>query len=219
MTKGLRRLKILNQLDEIKSSYSRFGFGGEIQLIEAIGKGEISIRNILDKISPNNEDIKKDDPPRFLSFKRTENKNIKLEGISNIMANFGKCCNPIPGDNMVGFITRGRGMTVHRVDCKSLPLIDEESDRIVPVDWEVGKKDLFNVRMKVVGQDRKGLVKDMTETIAKLNVNMTSVDIKVKDTVATAILIIQVKKLKEFDRIVRKVSKVNSIDSGERAKH
>ena len=219
LNKGLRRLKILNQLDKIKSSYSRFGFGGEIQLIEAIGKGEISIRNILDKISPNNEDIKKDDPPRFLSFKRTENKNIKLEGISNIMANFGKCCNPIPGDNMVGFITRGRGMTVHRVDCKSLPLIDEESDRIVPVDWEVGKKDLFNVRMKVVGQDRKGLVKDMTETIAKLNVNMTSVDIKVKDTVATAILIIQVKNLKEFDRIVRNVSKVNSIDSVERAKH
>ena len=59
----------------------------------------------------------------------------------------------------------------------------------------------------------------MTETIAKLNVNMTSVDIKVKDTVATAILIIQVKNLKEFDRIVRNVSKVNSIDSVERAKH
>ena len=135
------------------------------------------------------------------------------------MANFGKCCNPIPGDDMVGFITRGRGMTVHRVDCSSLPLLDEESDRIVPVDWEVGRKDLFNVRMKVVGQDRKGLVKDMTETISKLNVNMTSVDIKVKDTVATAIFIIQVKNLKEFDRIVRNVSKVKSIDSVERTKN
>ena len=219
LTKGLRRLKILNQIDEIKSSYPKFGFGGEIQLIEAIGKGDISIRDILEKISPNNDDLKKDDPPSILSFKRTENKNIKLQGISNIMANFGKCCNPIPGDDMVGFITRGRGMTVHRVDCSSLPLLDEESDRIVPVDWEVGRKDLFNVRMKVVGQDRKGLVKDMTETISKLNVNMTSVDIKVKDTVATAIFIIQVKNLKEFDRIVRNVSKVKSIDSVERTKN
>ena len=219
LTKGLRRLKILNQIDEIKSSYPKFGFGGEIQLIEAIGKGDISIRDILEKISPNNNDLKKDDPPSILSFQRTENKNIKLQGISNIMANFGKCCNPIPGDDMVGFITRGRGMTVHRVDCSSLPLLDEESDRIVPVDWEVGRKDLFNVRMKVVGQDRKGLVKDMTETISKLNVNMTSVDIKVKDTVATAIFIIQVKNLKEFDRIVRNVSKVKSIDSVERTKN
>ena len=219
LTKGLRRLKILNQIDEIKSSYPKFGFGGEIQLIEAIGKGDISIRDILEKISPNNDDLKKDDPPSILSFQRTENKNIKLQGISNIMANFGKCCNPIPGDDMVGFITRGRGMTVHRVDCSSLPLLDEESDRIVPVDWEVGRKDLFNVRMKVVGQDRKGLVKDMTETISKLNVNMTSVDIKVKDTVATAIFIIQVKNLKEFDRIVRNVSKVKSIDSVERTRN
>ena len=219
LTKGLRRLKILNQIDEIKSSYPKFGFGGEIQLIEALGKGDISIRDILEKISPNNDDLKKDDPPSILSFQRTENKNIKLQGISNIMANFGKCCNPIPGDDMVGFITRGRGMTVHRVDCSSLPLLDEESDRIVPVDWEVGRKDLFNVRMKVVGQDRKGLVKDMTETISKLNVNMTSVDIKVKDTVATAIFIIQVKNLKEFDRIVRNVSKVKSIDSVERTKN
>ena len=219
LTKGLRRLKILNQIDEIKSSYPKFGFGGEIQLIEAIGKGDISIRDILEKISPNNDDLKKDDPPSILSFQRTENKNIKLQGISNIMANFGKCCIPIPGDDMVGFITRGRGMTVHRVDCSSLPLLDEESDRIVPVDWEVGRKDLFNVRMKVVGQDRKGLVKDMTETISKLNVNMTSVDIKVKDTVATAIFIIQVKNLKEFDRIVRNVSKVKSIDSVERTKN
>ena len=219
LTKGLRRLKILNQIDEIKSSYPKFGFGGEIQLIEAIGKGDISIRDILEKISPNNDDLKKDDPPSILSFQRTENKNIKLQGISNIMANFGKCCNPIPGDDMVGFITRGRGMTVHRVDCSSLPLLDEESARIVPVDWEVGRKDLFNVRMKVVGQDRKGLVKDMTETISKLNVNMTSVDIKVKDTVATAIFIIQVKNLKEFDRIVRNVSKVKSIDSVERTKN
>ena len=169
--------------------------------------------------NPDIDDLIKDDPPSILSFQRTENKNIKLQGKSNIMANFGKCCNPIPGDDMVGFITRGRGMTVHRVDCSSLPLLDEESDRIVPVDWEVGRKDLFNVRMKVVGQDRKGLVKDMTETISKLNVNMTSVDIKVKDTVATAIFIIQVKNLKEFDRIVRNVSKVKSIDSVERTKN
>ena len=191
--------------------------GGEAQLIEAIGKGELSIREILDKISESNN-IKKDNPPGILSFRRKENKSIKLEGISNIMANFGKCCNPIPGDSMVGFITRGRGMTVHRSSCSSLPLLDEESDRLVSVDWEVGRKDIFNIRMKATGQDRKGLLKDMTETLSKLNVNMTSVDIKVQDTVAIAIFVLQVKNLKEFDRIVRNISKVKSIDSVERTK-
>ena len=72
--------------------------------------------------------------------------------------------------------------------------------------------------MKADCQDRKGLLKDITETISKLNINMTSVDIKVQDTIATAIFVLQVKNLKEFDRIVRNISKVKSIDSVERTR-
>ncbi|MDG2366791.1 MAG: bifunctional (p)ppGpp synthetase/guanosine-3',5'-bis(diphosphate) 3'-pyrophosphohydrolase [Candidatus Marinimicrobia bacterium] len=217
LTKSLRRLKILKQIDEVKNAYSKFGFGGVEDLIESLGKGDISVRDILDKLSPENENLEEDDTSRFFKFRKKESRNIKIEGISNIMANFGKCCNPIPGDDMVGFITRGRGITVHRSECSSLPLLREESDRLLPVDWEVARKDLFNVRMKVVGQDRKGLLKDMTETISKLSINMTSVDIKVKDTVATAIFIIQVNNVKQLDRVVRKMSNVKNIDLVERS--
>ena len=217
MTKSLRRLKLINLLDEVKDAYKKFGFGGTDQLMEAIGKGEISIRDILDKIKPDEVQTEEVEPSSFFSFKRKESRNIKLEGISNIMANFGKCCNPIPGDDMLGFITRGRGITVHRSDCSSLPLLNKESDRLVPVEWEVSRKDFFNVQLKVVGQDRKGLLKDMTESISKLNINMTSVDIKVKEAVATAIFIIQVNNLKQLDRVIRIMSKVKSIDFVERA--
>ena len=217
MTKSLRRLKLINLLDEVKDAYKKFGFGGTDQLKEAIGKGEISIRDILDKIKPDEVQAEEVEPSSFFSFKRKESRNIKLEGISNIMANFGKCCNPIPGDDMLGFITRGRGITVHRSDCSSLPLLNKESDRLVPVEWEVSRKDFFNVQLKVVGQDRKGLLKDMTESISKLNINMTSVDIKVKEAVATAIFIIQVNNLKQLDRVIRIMSKVKSIDFVERA--
>nr|MCS5615193.1 TGS domain-containing protein [Candidatus Neomarinimicrobiota bacterium] len=217
MTKSLRRLKLINLLDEVKDAYKKFGFGGTDQLMEAIGKGEISIRDILDKIRPDEAQVEEDEPSSLFSFKRKESRNIKLEGISNIMANFGKCCNPIPGDDMLGFITRGRGITVHRSDCSSLPLLNKESDRLVPVEWEVSRKDFFNVKLKVVGQDRKGLLKDMTESISKLNINMTSVDIKVKEAVATAIFIIQVNNLKQLDRVIRIMSKVKSIDFVERA--
>ena len=217
MTKGLRRLKLLNLLDEIKAAYKKFGFGSTDQLMEAIGKGEISIRNILEKIAPQEEQVEEPEASSFFSFKRKESKSIKLEGISNIMANFGKCCNPIPGDDMLGFITRGRGITVHRSDCSSLPLLNKESDRLVPVEWEVSRKDFFNVQLKVVGEDRKGLLKDMTESISKLNINISSVDIKVKEAIATAILIIQVNNLKQLDRVIRIMSKVKSIDFVERA--
>ena len=219
ITKSLRRLKMLNLLDDVKGGFSKFGFGGSEQLVEAVGKGDISVRDILQKIAPEEKTVDEEDKSGFFRFTRKESRSIKLEGISNIMANFGKCCNPIPGDDMIGFITRGRGMTVHRSSCPSLPLLSEESDRLVPVEWEVARNDLFNVRLKVVGQDRKGLLKDMTETISKLNINMTSVDIKVKEAVATAIFIIQVNNLKQLDRVVRKVAKVKNIDFVERAQH
>jgi len=187
-----------------------------------VGKGNISIRDILNKISPTEKLDEKDESEAsssFFSFARKESRSIKLEGISNIMANFGKCCNPIPGDDMVGFITRGRGVTVHRSSCSSLPLLSEESDRLVPVEWEVARNDIFNVRIKVVGQDRKGLLKDLTESISKLNMNLTSVDIKVKEAVATAIFILQVNNLKQLDRVVRIMSKIKNIDSVERSQH
>ena len=216
LVKSLRRLKMLKQIDEFKGAYSKFGFGGVNELVEAVGKGDISVRDIMDKLSSDNSSIDDEESSSFFKFRRKESRSIKLEGIANIMANFGKCCNPIPGDDMIGFITRGRGITVHRSECPSLPLLREESDRLVPVEWEVARKDLFNVRMKVIGQDRKGLIKDMTETISKLSINMTSMDIKVKDTVATAIFIIQVNNVKQLDRVVRKVSKVKNIDFVER---
>ena len=216
LTKSLRRLKMLKKIDELKSSFSKFGYGGVSDLIEALGKGEISVRDILNKLSPEKDSIEEEDSSHFFNFRKKESRNIKIEGISNIMSNFGKCCNPIPGDSMIGFITRGRGITVHRTECKSLPLLSEESDRLLPVDWEVARKDLFNVRMKVLGQDRKGLLKDMTETISRLNINMISIDSKVKDTVATTIFTIQVNNVKQLDRVIKNISKVKNIDLVER---
>ena len=63
----------------------------------------------------------------LFNFRKNESKSIKLQGIKNVMANFGKCCNPIPGDSMVGFVTRGRGMTVHRANCYNLPISSKEN--------------------------------------------------------------------------------------------
>jgi len=211
-TKSLRRLKIINQSDKLKNTYSKFGLSSVDQLFESIGKGEISVRDLIDKNIVNKENLSQDEKEGLFSFRKSESKSIKLQGIKNVMANFGKCCNPIPGDSMVGFVTRGRGMTVHRANCYNLPISSEETDRLVPVEWEVSRSDLFNVHLKVIGQDRKGLLKDMTETISKLNINITSVDIKVKDSVASARLIVQVSNIKQLDRVLKKISEVKSID-------
>ena len=218
--KTLRRLKQKSLINKLIESYSKFGYNNSNSFIEAIGNGSVSIRDILNKISPNNKLINEessDEEKSFLDFARGRSKGIKIQGIKNLMVSFGKCCNPIPGDEMIGFITRGRGVTVHRASCNSLPLLSEESDRLVSVDWDVGRSDIFNVRLKVESIDRKGMLREITEVISSSNINITSVDMKVKDALSTAFFIIQINNIKQLDRIINKVNRIPGVDNIERA--
>ena len=220
LLKTLRRMKMKNKYDEIEQSYQKFGFNKIEQLLEAIGKGDLTIRDILQKINPEQEDALDQDTPEaetsFFNFARSKTKGIKLQGISNLMVSFGKCCNPIPGDEMIGFVTRGRGITIHKTDCSSLPLLNKESDRLIPVEWDVDKKDLFNVRLKVVGEDRKGLLNNLTDCMNKFDINIVSVDSKVKDTLAIIYFIIQINNVRQLERIFRKMTKISGVDFIER---
>ena len=119
-------------------------------------------------------------------------------------------------DELIGFVTRGRGITVHRSACKSLPLLNNESDRLVPVNWNVKSSDYFNVLLKTVGQDYKGWLKDMSECISKQNINIASVDIKVTDSIAEANFIVQVNNNRQLNRLMKKMTKLKHIDYVER---
>jgi len=220
LEKTLRRLKRFDLITDVKESYAKFGHNNSDSFLEAIGSGDLFIRDILKKVQPE-EGAALDKEPveeekRFLDFARSRSKGIKLQGIKNLMVTFGKCCNPIPGDEMVGFVTRGRGITVHHSSCKSLPLLNEESDRLMPVEWDVARSDIFNVRLKVESLDRKGMLKEITSVISGANINITSVDMKVKDVLSTGYFIVQVNNLKQLDRVINKVSKIPGVDGVER---
>ena len=220
LEKTLRRLKILDMKNEFRDSFSRFGYSDSQSLLKAIGSGAITVRDMLEKLKPqeeiSSEKTEKDDSSRFFEFARSKTKGIIIDGIDNIMVNFGKCCNPIPGDDLIGFVTRGRGVTVHRSACKSLPLLSHESDRLIPVDWNVNRKDNFNVRLQIGGQDHKGWLKEISECISQHKVNISSVDIKVIDSLATAHFIIQVNNNRQLNRMIRRITKLKNIDYVER---
>jgi GTP pyrophosphokinase len=220
LEKTLRRLKRSALITKVKDSFAKFGYNSSDSFLESIGSGDLSIRDVLKKVQPD-EDVVLDKEPveeekRFLDFARSRSKGIKLQGIKNLMVTFGKCCNPIPGDEMIGFVTRGRGITVHHSSCKSLPLLNEESDRLMPVEWDVARSDIFNVRLKVESLDRKGMLKEITEVISGANINITSVEMKVKDVLSTGYFIVQVNNLKQLDRVINKVSKIPGVDGVER---
>ena len=216
LTKTLRRMKLYGDLEEFKNSYNKFGFADSKSLLMSLGTGVLTVRDMFRKIRPkediNEKDILDNKSNKIFNFPSNNPKGITLDGIDNLLINFGKCCNPISGDELIGFVTRGRGVTIHRSECNSLPLLNNESDRLVPVDWNVKSSEQFNVLLKVVGQDYKGWLKDVSECISKQNVNIASVDIKVNDNIAEAQIIVQVNNNRQLNRLMSKMTKLKNID-------
>jgi len=132
------------------------------------------------------------------------------------MINFGKCCQPIPGDDIIGFITRGKGVTIHRVDCKDSAHLFSSKDRSIEVEWDTGKKDEFLVRVKIQGRERKHFLRDLTEAISSTNTNILSLDLDVEDSIAQINLVVQVRNLKHFNAVSKKISDISGIIGVER---
>jgi len=221
LNKTLRRLKLSSLMKEIKKSPRKLGYSDEEKVLVALGTGQITVRDILKKISPEvtDEQIEqaKDEQESFLHIARRAAKGVRVHGIDNILMSFGKCCNPIPGDEVIGFVTRGRGVTIHRVECKNLPIMSESSDRFLEVEWDVGKKEEFLVRIKVVAEDRKGFLKDLTEAISSLNINITSVDVKVSEGLATCFMVVSILNLRRFNIALKKIKDISGTIYVERA--
>ena len=215
LSKSLRRLKLSKEIKMFRESYKNFGFSDSNSLLVAIGSGEITVRSMIRKLYPQKSSLNENSnyDRNFFGFSTQKTKGIELDGINDLLVNFGKCCNPIPGDNLIGFVTRGRGVTVHRSRCKSLPLLSDESDRIIPINWNVKPKEVFNVLLRVLGEDYKGWLKDISECISKQNINITSVDIKVNDRIAEARFMVQVRSSRQLNRLIKKMLQLRNIDS------
>ena len=219
LLKTLRRLKVYNQKQIYLDAFSNFGFSDQESYLSSIGQGKLTFREIHKKINPNQ--LGESDSTYKKIGNVIENvlrpkDGIVLDGIKNLMIKYGKCCNPIPGDNVIGFVTRGRGLTVHRTGCYSLPLVTKDEDRLVEVDWNIPRGTTFNSRLKIIGMDYKGLLKDLSECIGGQNINIVSVDIKVNGAVATAYFIVQIKNKRQLDRLIKKLYNIRHVDKVER---
>ena len=127
-----------------------------------------------------------------------------MDGLNDIMVQFGQCCSPIPGDNIVGYLTKGKGVTVHRSSCKSITHFKNQ-DRFMNVEWDIASNRPFIVRLKMIFEDRKNLLNDLTDSTSLLNINIKSGDMSAKDGVATCLMILEVRNLTELDALKKKI--------------
>src|SRR5699024_10326972 len=107
---------------------------------------------------------------------KAQDTGVIVKGVDNIKVRFSKCCNPVPGDGIIGYITRGRGVSVHRDDCINVTGSDIEDHRLIEVSWIEADKASYFAEIQVVANDRHALIADISVTIAEMEINVTSIN-------------------------------------------
>ncbi|ARE87433.1 GTP pyrophosphokinase [Clostridium formicaceticum] len=210
------QVKLLNNIAK------KLSLSNEEDLYAAIGYGGITLTQVIPKIKDN---IKKESPspqeaqeiptnPRNVDNKNKSKRSqgVKVKGIDNIMVRFSRCCNPVPGDEIVGYITRGRGVSIHRKDCPNLLGNDEITERFIDVEWDVGKPISFQVEIQIKATDRKGLLSELTHVLSEGKVTVNALNARTnKERVAVLNLVLEVTSIEDLNKLMEKLKRVKGV--------
>ncbi|HUO78025.1 MAG TPA: bifunctional (p)ppGpp synthetase/guanosine-3',5'-bis(diphosphate) 3'-pyrophosphohydrolase [Thermodesulfovibrionales bacterium] len=156
--------------DEMQAMAKAFSLQSFDDLLVSVGYGKVSAHQVVNRLLPEKE---QEELVQRAARPEREQKGITIKGIDHILYHTAKCCFPIPGDVLVGFVTRGRGVTIHRRDCPNLESLAIDDGRIVDVDWKPGKETTTPARLLVETVDRAGMIADLSALISSVNVNIS----------------------------------------------
>ena len=188
-------------------------------LYSAVGDGHVSAASIIEKLvaSMGGEDshpeVTMENIPTGLQATRRTSSAIEVEGIDDVLAKLARCCTPVPGDTIMGFITKGSGVSVHRTDCiNAADLRSNQSERIVGVKWLAGAASVFLVNIQVEALDRARLLADVTRTLSEQQVNILSAAVSTtKDRVAISRFTFEMADAKHLDSVLAAVRSIEGV--------
>ena len=219
LERELKRLRIKRKIsDDLEALAKEYGLPDSNRLYAAIGRGEYAATQIAQRLLPDEAEPEKKPPKesvltRFVDRMRRSRGGVKVKGIDNLLIRFAQCCQPVPGDPIIGFITRGRGVTVHHKDCTN---IVNDLERRLEVDWDVDKDQFFIVGLRVYGTDRPGLLNEISRTITDAGINITHAAMKTTDGLADGNFGIEVEHLSQFERLIVRIRKIKGVERVER---
>lgn len=150
------------------------------------------------------------------STMKVKHKNgVMIQGVSDLMLHLAKCCNPVPGDKIIGYVTKGRGVTIHRTDCRNITKEAEEQGRLIDVEWENVEENSvqsFNANIEVFGYNRSNLLSDVINKLNSLTKNINNISGKVnEDNIAHIYVTVAVKNSQQLDEILSKLRDIPDV--------
>ena len=203
--------------EEMKKLLVELGFSSADDLLASVGYGKSSVHQVVGKLAPavvHDEPV----PDRTAKSPRKAEGAVRIRGVDDVLVRFGKCCSPVPGDGIVGFITRGRGLTVHARDCLTVVKNVLDKERLVAVEWDGGEPAKRPVKIAVyIGRDRPGLLAEITTAISSRHGNITKAEITVTDDrKGINHFVIEVEDLQQLQGIMQSIREVKDIVNVER---
>ena len=143
---------------------------------------------------------------------RTSESGVLVRGADDILVKLARCCTPVPGDEIVGFVTRGTGVSVHRGDCSNIGSLLEHPDRIIEVEWAPTKGSVFLVHIQIEALDRSGLLSDVTRILSEHHVNILSATVNTSDNhLAISRFVFEMGDVTHLDRVLNAVRRIDAV--------
>ncbi len=182
-----------------------------------LGRGDLSITQVLRALYPDLEEKEEESPPpkpgalgRLVQRIRV-GKGVRIQGVDGLMVRYSQCCQPVPGDAVTGYVTRGRGISIHRVDCPNLLALDSEPERRVDLDWREIEGEVFAVRLDLQGEDRRGLYADVCTAISTAATNIRSCELTSGEGGMTGLVIVEVENLTHLNKVMKAIRRVKGV--------
>jgi GTP pyrophosphokinase len=183
-------------------------------LLASIGQGDVNVLQVLKFIHPDldtNADAAKPSALERLVDRVRGSKGVRIQGVDGLMVRYAQCCQPVPGDPVVGYVTRGRGVSIHRGDCPNLLLLAHEPERRLEIDWQEAQGERFLVRLALEGNDRRGLYADVAAAVSSTGTDIKSMDLRSTDGKTIGSILVEVENLAHLQKIVKAARRVKGI--------
>ncbi|MEH7223126.1 bifunctional (p)ppGpp synthetase/guanosine-3',5'-bis(diphosphate) 3'-pyrophosphohydrolase [Bacillus sp. JJ1566] len=209
--------------ENIKRVAEKFNFSNEEDMYAAIGYNGITAAQIANRLTDKlrkQRDLEQvvetvSEVKQISNRSRKRDSGVQVQGIDNLLIRLSKCCNPVPGDEIVGFITKGRGVSVHRADCQNVHTTDAQA-RLIEVEWESNLNDRkeFNVEIEINGFDRRGLLNEVLQAVNETKTNISAVSGRSdRNKMATINMSISIQNVSHLHKVVERIKQIRDIYS------
>ncbi|MFN2431853.1 MAG: bifunctional (p)ppGpp synthetase/guanosine-3',5'-bis(diphosphate) 3'-pyrophosphohydrolase [Gemmatimonadota bacterium] len=223
LEKELRRLRVSRPENEELLAVAQSLKQPSVEaLYAAVGAGDISLSQVWNELFPSEQEVRRRPPSAFERLvERVKGApgGLKIQGIDNMMVRYSQCCQPVPGDSVMGYVTRGRGVSIHRSDCPNLLGMPDLADRRVEIVWESDKNHSFLVRLVVSGTDRRGLFADVAGAVSRTSTNIKSGELTALDAGFEGTFVVEVNDLQHLNRVLAAMRRVEGVLAVERKEY